>query len=347
MKATRAVLPADRGLIGFVGGPWTLFVYAVEGTHAGTLATREDVACHSIASLRGDWCRCCERGIASQLAAGADVVMVFDTAAGELPPMSFDASSRRTSSGWRGGFPGSSATSAGICIRRIWRAASIADGAVGGPRRTTGAGISPRVWPPAARRLRAGQLRPRAAAAHWSCARPGDRRVPRADGPAAGARPSRLDLRARSWRPAGDAGSQRPPVRSAGTEEVAMTAVRSRGPVRRAGAAVHELSARAALARHADGGAVGRFPRPRHRRARCVAGALRAHPVLRVVVHVLRLQHGDHPRPPARGLPTSISCSRELDGYRARVPALDARPLRQLHLGGGTPTFSRRPRSTA
>ena len=29
----------------------------------------------------------------------------------------------------------------------------------------------------------------------------------------------------------------------------------------------------------------------------------------------------------------------ELDGYRARVPALDARPLRQLHLGGGTPTF--------
>src|SRR5947207_2100982 len=30
MRATRELLPPDRGLIGFVGGPWTLFVYAVE-----------------------------------------------------------------------------------------------------------------------------------------------------------------------------------------------------------------------------------------------------------------------------------------------------------------------------
>src|SRR5436190_2087557 len=33
VRATRAVLPADRSLIGFVGGPWTLFAYAVEGSH--------------------------------------------------------------------------------------------------------------------------------------------------------------------------------------------------------------------------------------------------------------------------------------------------------------------------
>ena len=38
MAATRARLPRDNALIGFVGGPWTLFVYAVEGTHAGALA---------------------------------------------------------------------------------------------------------------------------------------------------------------------------------------------------------------------------------------------------------------------------------------------------------------------
>src|SRR5262249_46843917 len=38
MRATRERLTGDKGLIGFVGGPWTLFVYAVEGTHAGPLA---------------------------------------------------------------------------------------------------------------------------------------------------------------------------------------------------------------------------------------------------------------------------------------------------------------------
>src|SRR5947209_7552618 len=38
LRATRDLLPADRSLIGFVGGPWTLFVYAVEGTHKGSLS---------------------------------------------------------------------------------------------------------------------------------------------------------------------------------------------------------------------------------------------------------------------------------------------------------------------
>ena len=37
MRATRERIPVDRSLIGFVGGPWTLFVYAVEGTHKGSL----------------------------------------------------------------------------------------------------------------------------------------------------------------------------------------------------------------------------------------------------------------------------------------------------------------------
>src|SRR5216110_2852200 len=37
MRATRERLPLERSLIGFVGGPWTLFVYAVEGSHKGSL----------------------------------------------------------------------------------------------------------------------------------------------------------------------------------------------------------------------------------------------------------------------------------------------------------------------
>src|SRR5690606_3089675 len=33
MRATREVIPRDKSVIGFVGGPWTLFVYAMEGSH--------------------------------------------------------------------------------------------------------------------------------------------------------------------------------------------------------------------------------------------------------------------------------------------------------------------------
>lgn len=85
---TRRRLPADKGLIGFVGGPWTLFVYAMEGTHAGTLARAK-----SSLDLYRRFARVLvpliEQMIRAQIAAGADLVMVFDTAAGELAPAAF------------------------------------------------------------------------------------------------------------------------------------------------------------------------------------------------------------------------------------------------------------------
>ncbi len=89
VAATRRQLPTDKGLIGFVGGPWTLFVYAVEGTHSGALA-------HAKTSmpLYRTFARLItpmlEKMIGAQLQAGADMVMVFDTAAGELTPTVFD-----------------------------------------------------------------------------------------------------------------------------------------------------------------------------------------------------------------------------------------------------------------
>ena len=46
VRATRALLPRDKSLIGFVGGPWTLFVYAVQGSHKGGLENtfaRQDI----------------------------------------------------------------------------------------------------------------------------------------------------------------------------------------------------------------------------------------------------------------------------------------------------------------
>ena len=88
IAATRAVLSSEKGLIGFVGGPWTLFVYAMEGSHAGAMriaksswALYREFAKHVTPLLR--------HVIGKQLDAGADIVMIFDTAAGELPPSYF------------------------------------------------------------------------------------------------------------------------------------------------------------------------------------------------------------------------------------------------------------------
>jgi uroporphyrinogen decarboxylase len=89
MRATRALLPSDRSLIGFVGGPWTLFVYAVEGSHKGSLIKSKKLLslfpgfCESIVPLL-------IRNIELQLDSGAELVMIFDTAAGELPPRIFE-----------------------------------------------------------------------------------------------------------------------------------------------------------------------------------------------------------------------------------------------------------------
>jgi uroporphyrinogen decarboxylase len=85
---TRMLLPAEKGLIGFVGGPWTLFVYAMEGSHAGAMRIAK-----SSWSLYREFAErmtpLLHDGIRRQLDAGADLVMILDTAAGELPPSYF------------------------------------------------------------------------------------------------------------------------------------------------------------------------------------------------------------------------------------------------------------------
>ena len=85
---TRHRLPTDRGLIGFVGGPWTLFVYAVEGTHVGAL-TQAKTAWPLYRRFANRVRPLIERMAKAQLDAGADLVMVFDTAAGDLSPAAF------------------------------------------------------------------------------------------------------------------------------------------------------------------------------------------------------------------------------------------------------------------
>lgn len=89
VKATRAVLPKEKALIGFVGGPWTLFVYATEGGHSGSLIKSKK----NLYSLYQTFCEkmiplLCYT-INEQIQNGADIVMIFDTAAGELNPELF------------------------------------------------------------------------------------------------------------------------------------------------------------------------------------------------------------------------------------------------------------------
>ncbi|MBX3022664.1 MAG: uroporphyrinogen decarboxylase [Bdellovibrionales bacterium] len=88
LMATRHVIPKNKSLIGFVGGPWTLFTYAAEGEHKGNLigAKTNMVLFHRFCETLMPLL---EANIQLQLEGGAEIVMLFDTAAGELSPMMF------------------------------------------------------------------------------------------------------------------------------------------------------------------------------------------------------------------------------------------------------------------
>lgn len=89
---TREKLQGRVPLFGFCGAPWTLLCYMVEG--GGTKLFREaktwvfkygeeaKVLLHKIAEI-------CVEHLALQVAAGAQIVQVFDSWAGELSPASF------------------------------------------------------------------------------------------------------------------------------------------------------------------------------------------------------------------------------------------------------------------
>lgn len=86
----RKRLHASKGLLGFVGGPLTLFFYAAAGSHAG------DVGDAHAGLPDGRYAGFCAklipllaRNMALQWRAGADCVAVLDTCAGELGPEAF------------------------------------------------------------------------------------------------------------------------------------------------------------------------------------------------------------------------------------------------------------------
>lgn len=89
MAQIRERLPSEKSLIGFVGGPWTLFTYAVENEHKGAL-TQSKVQTKLFNDFSAYIVSLLKLNIEDQLQNGAEVVMIFDTSAGELSPVDFD-----------------------------------------------------------------------------------------------------------------------------------------------------------------------------------------------------------------------------------------------------------------
>jgi uroporphyrinogen decarboxylase len=90
LELLRTRLPAATALIGFVGGPFTLYAYAVAGSHEGFARTGLNGLDDGL--YQGFNQRLCEllaANMALQAQAGADCVAIFDTAAGTLTAEQF------------------------------------------------------------------------------------------------------------------------------------------------------------------------------------------------------------------------------------------------------------------
>ncbi|MGH8142949.1 MAG: uroporphyrinogen decarboxylase family protein [Steroidobacteraceae bacterium] len=86
----RPRLPAQCALIGFVGGPFTLYAYAVAGSHEGFAGSGPAGLDEELYRGFNEHLReLLAANMALQAQAGADCVAIFDTAAGTLDPDRF------------------------------------------------------------------------------------------------------------------------------------------------------------------------------------------------------------------------------------------------------------------
>ena len=84
MRLTRARLRPDKGLIGFVGGPFTLYVYAAAGSHENARQALPGLSNGMYDGFNERLLDLLARNMADQAAGGADNIAVLDTAAGEI-----------------------------------------------------------------------------------------------------------------------------------------------------------------------------------------------------------------------------------------------------------------------
>ena len=93
LRIVRAALSGRAALVGFVGGPFTLATYLIEGGGARSLAETKRMIYVEPAVVHALLAKLAETVsayAAAQVEAGAQVVQVFDTWAGELAPDAFD-----------------------------------------------------------------------------------------------------------------------------------------------------------------------------------------------------------------------------------------------------------------
>jgi uroporphyrinogen decarboxylase len=93
VRRVRAALPDACALIGFAGSPFTVACYMVEGGGSRDFAITRTLAYTDPSFFADLMARLVEATIAylvSQIEAGADTVMLFDTWAGILPPAMFN-----------------------------------------------------------------------------------------------------------------------------------------------------------------------------------------------------------------------------------------------------------------
>ncbi len=93
LRRTREELHDRAALVGFVGGPFTLASYLIEGggsrtfSHTKTMMHSEPATLHALLSKLADTAA---DYAAAQVKEGAQAVQVFDTWAGELSPEDYD-----------------------------------------------------------------------------------------------------------------------------------------------------------------------------------------------------------------------------------------------------------------
>ena len=84
MTLTRERLRSDKGLIGFVGGPFTLYVYAAAGSHEKAPEAMPGLSNGLYEGFNEKLLDLLAHNMLLQAKAGAEVIAVMDTAAGEI-----------------------------------------------------------------------------------------------------------------------------------------------------------------------------------------------------------------------------------------------------------------------
>mgnify|MGYP000706336747 CR=1 FL=1 len=93
LKLVSAALPADVALIGFCGSPWTVATYMVEGGSSKNFAATKKMAYLNpthFAQLIDIITNSSIEYLKQQILAGAEVIQLFDSWAGELPEEEFE-----------------------------------------------------------------------------------------------------------------------------------------------------------------------------------------------------------------------------------------------------------------